>query len=1067
MADASILDAAERLAGLATPQEVAEMLARCRELLEPEADRHLTQAIQLHKKADDWQRICMLLAVRAFLADYTARGPATALRRTPLPLATACPLLELSRPVSEPDQLPGRIGQAACVVRQLRRESEATWWAAVHYIWGEARAQVTTGRRGHNFKCAARHYRLALEVWYEQRMASAWQDVQAARDWTETLLKIDRMWREATSLDPAGSIKAAISFYEKVLPTADRQRDPFERALLLHGLGNFYCQWPGGDRAENIEHALGYYQEALEIQAEREPEGARHYWSITRVGLANAYYERIVGERADNIERAIEGYQAALAANPHGQPSTRWAEIQYNLAVCYRFRRFEDRAENMERAIRYARAALRVYTPRDFPREWAVIQSELAALYHHRIKGQPAKNLERAIAHCRRALTVYTRQAFPVQWAQAQNSLANQLCDRLMGDPSENLEEAIQCYRLALEVRTPDTYPRQWAETQNNLGTVYATLGQFERAAACYRSALTERSVEALPEGARQTARNLGHLYFSTRNWAQAEPEFAEAMQAAEMLYLASATEVGKHTELAESAAIYPYEAYCLARLGRYAEAVIALEQGKARVMGEALARDRAQLQHIVSEDRKLFEQARIELKKLEAEQHAPRPDRPFTEIAADLRAAHERLHGAVARIRGRQPDFMPETPSFSSIAAAARPGRPLVYLATTSQGSLAIIVPAGAREPTRDYVVWLDQFKEDDLISLLITRGENRRATGGYLLGQLSGQAAMLKEVLDRALTVLGQHMMAALGGRLRRLGFSAITLIPSGRLNLLPLHAACQNGQFFGDEFQVAYAPSARTLTHCHGRLAALRPAPPALFAVGNPLPVRTPLNFARVEVETIASLFADRQHLLVEDKATYQRVFDALTQKAGAGAQYLHFSCHGIFNSDEPLISGLIMAEEKRLTLADLLDRLTLGSARLAVLSACQTAITDFNRVPDEAIGLSPGFLVAGVPGVIGSLWPVDDISTMLLMKRLYEHLLCGLDPAQALCQAQVWLRSATASDVALADYYERRFRGAEKEDAYAFQAMRYYRAHPDATPFAHPYYWAGFVFNGVGA
>jgi CHAT domain-containing protein len=60
----------------------------------------------------------------------------------------------------------------------------------------------------------------------------------------------------------------------------------------------------------------------------------------------------------------------------------------------------------------------------------------------------------------------------------------------------------------------------------------------------------------------------------------------------------------------------------------------------------------------------------------------------------------------------------------------------------------------------------------------------------------------------------------------------------------------------------------------------------------------------------------------------------------------------------------------------------------TSRLVVLSACQTAITDYQRLPDEAIGLPGGLLQAGVPGVVGTLWAVNDLSMTLVMAKFYE-------------------------------------------------------------------------------
>ena len=99
-------------------------------------------------------------------------------------------------------------------------------------------------------------------------------------------------------------------------------------------------------------------------------------------------------------------------------------------------------------------------------------------------------------------------------------------------------------------------------------------------------------------------------------------------------------------------------------------------------------------------------------------------------------------------------------------------------------------------------------------------------------------------------------------------------------------------------------------------------------------------------------------------------------------------------------------------------------------------------------------------------MSALWPVNDISTATLMSRFYiEHLGNRLDPASALHRAQGWLRTATARDMSLADRCERRYQESGQRDPDAFLAMRYFRANPEARPFAHPYYWAAFTFTGV--
>jgi CHAT domain-containing protein len=72
-------------------------------------------------------------------------------------------------------------------------------------------------------------------------------------------------------------------------------------------------------------------------------------------------------------------------------------------------------------------------------------------------------------------------------------------------------------------------------------------------------------------------------------------------------------------------------------------------------------------------------------------------------------------------------------------------------------------------------------------------------------------------------------------------------------------------------------------------------------------------------------------------------------------------------------------------------------------MVVLSACETAISRI-APGDEVQGLSRGFLAAGVPAVVASLWSVSDGSTAELMAAFYQGLMQGLLPAAALRRAQ---------------------------------------------------------------
>jgi CHAT domain-containing protein len=74
-------------------------------------------------------------------------------------------------------------------------------------------------------------------------------------------------------------------------------------------------------------------------------------------------------------------------------------------------------------------------------------------------------------------------------------------------------------------------------------------------------------------------------------------------------------------------------------------------------------------------------------------------------------------------------------------------------------------------------------------------------------------------------------------------------------------------------------------------------------------------------------------------------------------------------------------------------------------LVVLSACQTALG--KDVKGEGlISLTRGFMYAGAPRVVVSLWNVSDRGTAELMTRFYRSMLVGgLKPAAALRAAQI--------------------------------------------------------------
>ena len=122
-------------------------------------------------------------------------------------------------------------------------------------------------------------------------------------------------------------------------------------------------------------------------------------------------------------------------------------------------------------------------------------------------------------------------------------------------------------------------------------------------------------------------------------------------------------------------------------------------------------------------------------------------------------------------------------------------------------------------------------------------------------------------------------------------------------------------------------------------------------------------------------------------------------------------VHFATHGLLDSEHPELSGLVLSmvdehgkpQNGFLELQDIYN-LNLH-ADVVVLSACQTGLGKDIK-GEGLVGLTRGFMYAGAPRVMASLWNVDDVATSELMKNLYENMFkTGLTPAAALRGAQV--------------------------------------------------------------
>jgi CHAT domain-containing protein/predicted negative regulator of RcsB-dependent stress response len=163
-------------------------------------------------------------------------------------------------------------------------------------------------------------------------------------------------------------------------------------------------------------------------------------------------------------------------------------------------------------------------------------------------------------------------------------------------------------------------------------------------------------------------------------------------------------------------------------------------------------------------------------------------------------------------------------------------------------------------------------------------------------------------------------------------------------------------------------------------------------------------------RQEAEQIAAMVPGNERRLALD---FEASRETATSVELGQYRYVHFSTHGLLDSVHPELSGLVLSlvNERGETQDGFLRAHEIFNLKLSpevvVLSACQTGMGK-NVRGEGLVSLTRGFMYAGAPRVLVSLWAVSDWGTTELMVRFYRGMLKeNMRPAAALRAAQISL------------------------------------------------------------
>lgn len=215
-------------------------------------------------------------------------------------------------------------------------------------------------------------------------------------------------------------------------------------------------------------------------------------------------------------------------------------------------------------------------------------------------------------------------------------------------------------------------------------------------------------------------------------------------------------------------------------------------------------------------------------------------------------------------------------------------------------------------------------------------------------------------------------------------------------------------------------------------------------------------SPLPNTLTEIKQINNIFKSSKTLKVKAKCYYGRDASEALFKSfdGNSPELIHLATHGYYfnarerlahtylkenkyNSSTMLFNGLLLSGatlawnngiptpgvEDGILTSEEISRLDLSKTKLVVMSACCTALGDYNEI-EGVFGLQRAFKQAGVKAQISTLWPVQDDVAYGFMTSYYHN--------------YVKTKSIYA--------------------AYNYALEETQSIYPD------PYYWAGFILLG---
>ncbi len=855
-------------------------------------------------------------------------------------------------------------------------------------------------------------------------------DKQTALDYYNQSLPLSRQLgdkvTEAGTLNNIGRIydvlgdqQTALDYYNQSLPLFRQVGDKAGEASTLNNIGKVYSDL--GD----TQTALDYYNHSLPL---RRQVGDKAGEAVTLSNIGRVY--DVLGDK----QTALDYFNQSLPLRRQVGDLAGEAATLNNIGAVY------DALGDKQTALDYYNQSLPLSRQGGDKAGEASTLTNIGAVY------DALADKQTALDYYNQSLPLFRQVGDKAGEASTLTNIGGVYS--ALGDK----QTALDYYNHSLPLFRQVGDKAGEAATLNNIGGVYSVLGDKQSALDYYNQSLLLRRQVGDKAGEAITLTNLAFTKRSQGNLTEALTDMEAAIALIEDLRTKIDSEKLRQSYFAQNQDEYEFYIDLLMELhqqnpdkGYHKQAFNASERARARTLLEILAEANADIRagidpELREKESNLQQQINAtESRRMEllSGEHTPEQANALKQELDTLLRQLDELRAEIRRTSPRyaaltQPQ--PLTTEQVQQQVLDKDTLLLQYSLGKDRSFLWAVTPDSVEVyelPSRAEIEELgEQFYQ--LMQNPDYRGESRNITVSPNLPQINASATQLSQMLLSPVAdkLASKRLLVVADGVLNFIPFAALPT-PGGGEELTPLLV----------NHEIINLPSSSTLGILREQDAGRQLAPKTVALIADPV---FELNDQRVTGQSAVKA-SDLGRMMVNRSAdtiigrpipalpgTRQEAEAILALVPGGSAmsafdfdasratvantdlsqyQMVHFATHGFVSSSAPELSGLVLSlvDERGNELDGffrLHDIFNLQlNAQVVVLSACQTGLGDSIR-GEGLVGLTRGFMYAGTPRLVVSLWNVDDAATAELMSSFYGKVFSQqITPAQALREAQL--------------------------------------------------------------